>query len=147
MASWKVNPIMEWSTDGGTTWFLVTDHGRSPLSITVERIENKQRMADGTLRRYVVSKKRSFNCSWDNIPSVETDFLANGEPGEWIEDFHNDVDGAFHMRLREGSDRDLTLTGLNGTVFTVMITDFSKDIVKRGPAFDLWNLDITLEEV
>lgn len=147
MASWKVNPIMEWSLDGGNTWYKISDHGRSPLSITVERIESKQRMADGTLRRYVVSKKRTFSCSWDNFPDKTTSFLANGQSGEWMEDFHNTNDGAFHMRLREGSDRDLSLTGLNGTVLQVMITDFSKEVVKRGVALDLWNMDITLEEV
>lgn len=147
MASWKVNSIMEWSLDGGATWTKITDHGRSPLNITVERIETKQRMADGTLRRYVVGKKRTFSCSWDNIPDKATNFLANGQPGEWMEAFHDANDGSFHMRLREGSDRDLALTGLNGTVLQVMITDFSKEIVKRGTAFDLWNMDITLEEV
>lgn len=147
MASWTVNPIMEWSLDGGTTWFKISDHGRSPLSISIERIESKQRMADGTLRRYVVSKKRSFSCSWDNFPDKATSFLANGQTGEWMEDFHNTNDGAFHMRLREGSDRDLSLTGLNGTVLQVMITDFSKEVVKRGINFDLWSMDITLEEV
>lgn len=147
MASWTVNPIMEWSTDGGATWTKVTDHGRSPLRIAVERIETKQRMADGTLRRYVVSKKRTFSCSWENLPDKATNFLANGQPADWIEAFHNNNDGAFHMRLREGSERDLSLTGLNGTTLQVMITDFSKEITKRGMAFDLVDLDITLEEV
>lgn len=146
MASWTVNPIMEWSTDGGTTWSQVTDHGRAPLSISVERIESKQRMASGRLRRYVVSKKRSFSTSWTNIPSIDTEFLANGESGSWLENFHDDNDGAFHMRLRAGSERDTTLEDLEGTIFQVMITEFSKTIAKRGFAFDLWDLDITLEE-
>jgi len=147
MASWKVNPIMEWSTDGGTTWTQISDHGRAPLDISVERIENKQRMADGTLRRHTVAKKRTFSTSWENLPSVATSFLANGQSGGWIENFHDTVDGPFHMRLRAGSDRDLTLTGLAGKVLLVMFTDFSKNVVKRGTAFDLWTLDITLEEV
>lgn len=147
MASWKTNAIMEWSTNGGSTWTQVSDHGRSSLNISVERIETKQRMADGTLRRYTVAKKRTFTTSWSDIPSVATGLLANGQPGSWIENFHNTVDGDFHMRLRAGSDRDLTLTGLNGTVLRVMITDFSKEVTKRGPLFDLWNIDITIEEV
>lgn len=146
--SWTTNPIMEWSEDGGTTWTKVTDHGRSPLSVSTERIENKRRMADGTLRRYVVSKKRSFTCSWEHLPDKATSFLANGSThGHWIEDFHNRVDGSFLMRLRSGSDRNLTLNGLNGTIVEVMVSDFSKEVVKRGVEFDLWAIDITLEEV
>lgn len=146
--SWTTNPIMEWSTDGGTTWTKVTDHGRSPLSISVERIESKQRMASGTLRRYVVAKKRTFSCSWENLPDRLTSFLANGEtPGQWIENFHDTTDGSFLMRLRAGSDRTLTLTGLNGKIIEVMISDFSKEVIKRGVDFDLWSIDITLEEV
>jgi hypothetical protein len=101
--SWKTNPVMEWSEDG-TTWVKISDHGRSPLSITPERIEKKQRMADGTLRRYVIAKKRSFSCSWDHFPSKTTTFLAGGQPGDWMEEFHNRVNGAFYMRLRSGND-------------------------------------------
>jgi hypothetical protein len=146
MATWKTNPVMEWSTDGGTTWYQITDHGREPLTVTVERIENVQRMADGTLRRYVVAKKRTFQCNWTNIPSVTGTHLANGQPGSYIENIHDTVNGPFYIRLRAGADRDTTFTGLSGTIYQVMITDFSKDIVKRSTAYDMWNLDITLEE-
>lgn len=146
MATWKTNPIMEWSTDG-TTWNQITDHGRDPLQVSIERIENAQRMADGTLRRYVVAKKHTFTCSWSNIPSVAGTHLANGQPGSYIENWHDTVNGPFYMRLRAGSDRDTTFTGLNGIVYTVMVTDFSKEVAKRGFTYDMWNLDITLEEV
>jgi hypothetical protein len=88
-----------------------------------------------------------LSCSWENIPDKATSFLANGQTGDWMEDFHNTNDGVFYVRLREGSDINTTYTGLNGTVMRCVITEFSKEIVKRGAAFDLWNLDITLEEV
>lgn len=151
---WTTNPIMEWSTNG-TTWTKISDHGRSALTIGVERIETKQRMANGRMRKYVVSKKRSFSCSWANLPDKATSFLANGQAGEWMERFHNENDGSFKMRLRSGSDQDKTTLPRTGDeddldterIFTVMISDFSKDVIKRGKSFDLWNLDITLEEV
>lgn len=147
MSSWTGNPVMEWSTDNGTTWTKISDHGRDPLSIQITRIENAQRMANGTMRRYVIGKKHTISTSWANIPSVATTQLANGQPGSWIENFHNTVDGSFLVRLRAGSDRDTTFTGTQGTILTMMITDFSKEIIKRGINFDQWNLDITLEEV
>lgn len=143
---WSSNPIMEWSDDGGTTWYKVSDHGRSPLQIGVNRIENSQRMSTGTMRRYVVAKKHTFTISWDNIPSAAVPLLANGQPGQWLEDFHDSHNGSFKMRLRAGSDQDKTITGLNGKILNVMITDFSKEVVKRTPTFDLLNIDMTLEE-
>lgn len=148
---WQENPIMEWldpRPDSPTfgDWVKISDHGREPLAIAIERIENKQRMADGTLRRYVVAKKRTFSTAWSNFPSVATDFLANGQPGEWMEQFHNEVNGEFKMRLRAGSDRGTATASLTEE-YMVMITDFSKDIEKRGLQFDMWSMDITLEEV
>lgn len=145
--AWTTNAGMEWSFDNGATWTRISDHGRSPISVSVERIETKQRMADGRMRRYVVSKKRTFSASWENFPDKATTFLANGQPGNWMENIHNTENGSFHIRLRSGSDDGVNYTGLNGTVVEVMITDFSKEVVKRGKAFDLWSLDITLEEV
>ena len=147
MASWKVNPIMEWSTNGGTSWTLISDHNREPLDISVERIENAQRLANGTLRRYVVAKKRSLSLSWSNIPSKQTSLLTNGISGDALEAFHNNNDGEFLVRLRAGSDRDTTFTGTQGTILTVMITEFSKTINKRGINFDLVDISMTLEEV
>lgn len=147
MASWTGNPIMEWSSDGGSNWSKISDHGRDALNITIDRIENVQRMADGTMRRYVIAKKHIITSSWSNLPSVATTQLANGQTGTFMENFHNTVDGSFLVRLRAGSDRDTVFTGVNGTVLTMMITDFSKEVVKRGFTFDWWNLDITLTEV
>lgn len=143
MADWKTNPIMEWSTDGGTTWSSISDHGRAPLDISVDRIEVKQRMANGRMRRYVVAKKHTFTVSWENLPSESVPFLANGQSGNWMEDFHNNTNGSFMMRLRAGKD----ISANTPVTYEVMITDFSKEIRKRTPSFDLLNIDITLEEV
>jgi hypothetical protein len=147
MSTWTSNAAMEWSSDNGTTWYKISDHGREALSISVDRIENAQRMADGTMRRYVIAKKRSISTSWTNIPNVATTQLANGQTGSWMENFHDTVDGPFLVRLRAGSDRDTTFTGTQGKILTMLITDFSKEIVKRGFNFDWWNLSVTLTEV
>jgi hypothetical protein len=154
--AWTDNSIMFWWEDGRTTypdgtaraaktagWKKITDHGRSPLNIDIERIENKQRMVDGTMRRYTVTKKRTWTTSWANLPS--TNSKANGfttadggYAGEDIEEFHNAHNNEFPMQLRRG----------DGTIetVTVMISDFSKEVPKRG-IVDLWNLDVTLEEI
>ena len=139
--AWTDNAAMFWHD--GTAFRKITDHNRQPLNVNIERIEKKARMANGTLRRYTVAKKRTWSTSWDMIPS--TNSKANGLTtadggwaGEEIESFHNSHNDAFQMQLRRGD-------GTTETV-TVMVTDFSKDIAKRG-VVDFWNLSITLEEV
>lgn len=153
--TWTDNAIMFWSSDGGTTWNKVSDHNRDPLGITVERIERKQRMADGTLRRYSVAKKRTFNLSWTNFPSRRNatyngktglSTVDGGWAGEDIENFHNTVDGAFKIKLRKGNDEAKAVSDGTLEIVDVMITDFSKDIERRG-IVDFWSLSVTLEEV
>lgn len=140
--AWTDTAIMFWHD--GTQYRKITDHGRGALSVSFERIEKKQRMADGTLRRYVVAKKRTWSCSWENVPnkngvSGAMSTADGGYAGEDIETFHNTHDAEFNMQLRKG---DGTIE-----VVTVMITDFSKEISKRGPGIDMWNMSVTLEEV
>jgi hypothetical protein len=127
----------------GTSFQRVSDHNRGPLSQDVERIERKQRMADGTMRRHTVAKKRTWSTSWENLPSTNTGTglhtADGGMAGEDMEAFQDINDGQFQMQLRAG----------NGTVttVTVMLSEFSKEVNKRGPNSDLWNVNVTLEEV
>lgn len=142
--AYPLNAIMYWHD--GTSFVKVTDHGRSPFSESVERIESSHRMADGTMRRYTVAKKRSWNISWENLPSTNLRAAQGGMTtadggmsGEEIEAFHDTEDDAFQMQIwSNGNTLETT---------TVMITDFTKEIVKRGPRVDIWNLSITLTEV
>jgi hypothetical protein len=124
--------LMKWA---GT---IVTDHNRSPLSISVERIENKQRMADGTMRKYVVADKRTFSCSWDQLPTTDAR-TADGKMGALaMETFYSSTPGVFALIVYMGD-------GTN-TTYQVMFSDFSKEVVKRGST-DFWNINVTMEEV
>lgn len=154
MSNWKTNALMYWSTDG-STWHKVTDHNRGPLDISWERIERSNRMANGTLRRYSVAKKRTFTISWEMLPSKVTPSYSGktglgtvdgGWAGEDIENFYNSTDGAFYVKLRKGIDEAKDITDGTIEVASVMFTDFSKTVSKRG-VVDFWSLDVTLEEV
>lgn len=147
MPIWRDNTIMLWNDNG--SWVKITDHNRAPLSETIERLENKQRMVDGTLRRYVVGKKRSWSCSWANLPSTNSKVSGlttadGGWAGEDMENFHNRTDGPFQIQFRRGDGT--VVPAANEPPILVMISDYSKEVVKRG-LVDLWNLDFTLEEV
>lgn len=141
--AWTDNSIMFWHD--GTQFRKISDHSRSPLSVSYERIGRDQRMGNGTLRRYTITKKRTWTASWEMLPSTNTPAAGGmstadgGYGGLQIEAFHAANDGAFQMQLRRGDSTIETVT--------VMITDFSKEVVKRGPRVDLWNLSITLTEV
>ncbi len=157
---WTTNSIMSWRNAAGTVVRL-SDHNRSPLSEDYERIETLTRMADGTLRRYSVAKKRTWTVSWELLPSsnsisggMKTADL--GMAGEDIEAWHKSTDGAFRMILRRGSAKDITTPnpaeGLlpyedaNFYICNVMITQFDKSVAKRGRV-DLWDCSVTLEEI
>lgn len=54
----------------GTTWYKLTDHNRQEISISPTLIEKEQRMANGTLRKFVISKKDTISTSWDFVPTL-----------------------------------------------------------------------------
>lgn len=116
----------------------ITDHNRSPLSITPERIEKKQRMANGTMRKYIIADKRTFSCSWEMLPKKTAQTVDGFWGGEAIEDFWAATPGSFALEITDG----------DGEVYnyTVMFSDFSKEIAKRG-SVDFWQISVTMEEV
>lgn len=153
MADWTTNTIMLWNGQ------KVTDHGRGPLSMPMERIGTDKRMANGTLRRYLVANKRTWSTTWENIPSTNTvsdgyKTADGGMAGEDIEEFHKTTPGAFRLVLKRGSAMDKVVPTPGSVPYEdddfiicdVMITEYSRETTKRG-AVDFWNISITLEEV
>lgn len=124
--------LMRWNGNA------ITDHNRSEVGIEPERIENKLRTANGTLRKYVIADKRNFDVSWDMLPKLTSQTVDGFWGGQAIETFYNNIPGAFSLELTHG-DGDVE-------TYTVMISEFSKTIVKRG-SVDFWNVTIGMEEV
>jgi hypothetical protein len=124
--------LMKWNDNP------ITEHNRKELNIDSDPIERDARMANGTMRRYSVARKKSFSTSWDMLPKGET-FAVDGKwSGGAIEAFYLATRGAFELKLHN----------IDGTIetYTVMFTDFSKAIQKRG-VFDFWNISVTMKEV
>lgn len=124
--------LMRWNNNA------ITDHNRSELNVTPERIENKQRMANGRMRKYVTADKRTFSCSWDMLPKKTTQTVDGFWGGEAMEDFYNATAGSFTLEITDGDGEVYT--------YSVMFSDFSKVIKKRG-SVDFWQIDVTMEEV
>lgn len=126
--------LMRWSNNA------ITDHNRQPLTVSVERIARNARTANGTMRQFWVADKRTFQTSWELVPKANGDTVDGFWGGGSIENFYNTNTGSFTLEL---TDADGTVT-----TYTVMFSDFSKDVVKRGTTGkDLWNVSVTMVEV
>lgn len=119
----------------------VTDHNRSELSVSTEKIMNEKRMINGTLRRYVVAEKRTWTLSWENL-FAEDDAVVDGFwSGKSIREFYLQTPGEFMLTVTAGDgDSERVL---------VMFDSFDYDIVKRtkNHTGDWWNVSISLVEV
>lgn len=157
--SWKDNAIMYWADEDGNLQ-KISDHGRSALSESYERFENSNRMHDGTLRKYVVGKKRTWSASWATLPSrndsVGMKTVDGGWSGRQMEEYYRNQDDSFVMVLRNGSAINKFMPDISTIsipyededfyVVRVMFSEFSKDTIKRGPS-DWLDISVTLEEV
>lgn len=50
-------------------FIILSDHNRDSLTMSTERIEQRQRMANGTMRSYHIADKLRINISWTMLPS------------------------------------------------------------------------------
>lgn len=102
---------MLWSDNSGTTqsdiripnglekedFIILSDHNRQPMSISQQRIENRQRMINGTMRSYHIADKITISTSWNNLPSRSFSrnviFNSSGVAQMSGSDLENTVDG------------------------------------------------------
>lgn len=82
-----INAGFEVSLDN-TTWYYITDDNRQPIKIAYEVIEKTSRMADGTLRRYVVARKHKITASWQDTWSSTANTSDGNKGGAWLKSFY-----------------------------------------------------------
>jgi hypothetical protein len=51
------------------SFIILSDHNRSQIGITNQRIEQRQRMASGTMRSFFIADKLTIDTSWSMLPS------------------------------------------------------------------------------
>jgi hypothetical protein len=76
-------------------FLIVSDHNRQPLEMSTQRIEQRQRMANGTMRSYHIADKRTMSTSWEMIPSRSFLVSANfnqetGKPSSLVTEIDHD---------------------------------------------------------
>lgn len=154
-------------------WIILSDHNRSEIGISCQRIENRQRMINGTMRSYHIADKNNFSISWDMIPSrafsnspifdangsLTNDVVSNtvdgGAGGVEMKNWYENHQDSFYMFLSydrydifpSGSMQYFHIAQYN-TVHKVFFSSFETSVIKRtGNSFDFWNISLTLEEV
>lgn len=163
-------------TEGGINEFLVlSDHNRSELSFSPQRIEQRQRMINGNMRSYHIADKLNISWNWSNLPSrayadpayfdsvgssgMDNTILSytvdGGAGGVELLDWYETHQGPFWMFLAydkysnfgKDSESMMHLVEYN-QIIQVYFSNFTYDVAKRGRSnHDLWNISVTLEEV
>jgi hypothetical protein len=142
----------------GANYLYITDDGRSDLSVSTERIEYRQRMINGRMRKYHVADKKSFSTSWADLPSRKTraGSISDGRSntitsdafaaGNDIKDWYETYTGDFWVILVFDNDDAASNLANTVSVHNVFFDSFNFSVTKRGQYNDLWNVDIILVE-
>lgn len=177
--------------DEFSDFIILSDHNRGDINMSQQRIENRLRTINATMRSYHTADKINLSVSWNMLPSrsfsngvtfdengkpiynsepqeyqqnglanpfsagtTTTEYTADGGAGgvellEWYEDHP----GPFYVFLsydKYTNFNDNPFNHLNqySQVLHMYFSSFDYNIVKRGSTnFDLWNVNMTLEEV
>lgn len=139
----------------------VSDHSRSPIQVSFTRIESSNRMANGKLRKYVVATKQKWSLSWDLLPHSRAHTVDGFMGANELKAFYDENIGSFQLitttgELASGTDfayqHPATASSFQQVSFkafksNVTITDFSRELVKRGHLYDMYNVSLSMEEI
>lgn len=133
--------------DGTLKYNKVTEHNRSQFDIRPERIEKQVRMGNGSLRKFFIADKRTFNLSWDMLPSYRTLTVDGAWGAEDLRTFYNSTEGkgAFNIRInfaKDGTNQE----SANYEQYNVMFGECNFTVLKRGLQ-PFWNVSLSMVEV
>lgn len=139
-------------TIGGTSYNL-SDHNREPVAENRDTIEKTQRMANGTMRKYVVATKKSYKVSYTMLPGLTADTVDGNLGAMNLRSLYDsNIGKVFNLKMYAGSASAYTQPKVNTsqtltTDTNVFISDFSCTIQKRLGGVDYWDVTIDFVEV
>lgn len=145
----QANDISANGGDGSLKYNKVTEHNRSEFTIETERIEKQTRMGNGTLRKFFVADKKTFNLSWDMLPSYRSLTVDGAWGAEDLRSFYNSAEGQSFFNIRVNLAKDGTnQESVSGKYeeYTVVFGSCNFTVLKRGIQ-PHWSVSITLIEV
>ena len=128
-------------------WIKLTEHNRSEISITPERIEQTQRMGNGSLRKFFVADKKQFSVSWRMLPGTRG-YTVDGQWGALdLIEFYNSSEeqSTFDIRLNFAKN-GMNQESSGYEQYTVSCTSFTATLIKRGEV-PFYDISFSMEEV
>lgn len=166
--------------ENANSFIILSDDNRAEITVNPQRIEQRKRMINGTMRSNFIADKINLSTSWTLLPSrsyalkpnfdkdngsteyfeTQGEFTSDGGAGgaeilNWYENHTGPfwVYLAYDKYTNFGTDDNahLHLSEYNQIV-QMYISSFNYTVVKRGGAVnglghDLWNINVSLEEV
>lgn len=143
--------------DLGTNYLYISDNNRSDLAISLERIEHRQRMINGTMRSYHIADKKTYSTSWKKLPSRK-DYVTEYNKdnvndkfggGQQMLDWYNNHTGSFWVLFVYDYKSTTAKESIknNVEVVNVFFENFSYNVITRGIDTDLWDISLSLVEV
>ena len=152
-------------------FIILTDDNRDALDMSMERIEQRERMINGRMRSYHVADKTKLSVSWDMIPSrafkddaqvtppfdsvgkkitvVAADRYTTdgGAAGNEMLKWYEEHKGSFWVFLSYDRKYNANAAKTYNERLEMQFAEFSYNVKNRGPLFDYWSVNMSLEEV
>lgn len=153
-----------------SSFIILSDHNRGPIDFTTTRIEERMRLVTGRMRSYHVADKIGINLSWSLLPSrshqlsPDYDNLGSSNAFEYTADggaggvdllnWYENHKGSFWVYLAydklnnfESDTNPYAHLNQYNQVVEMFISGFDYSVQKRGGSnYDMWNVNISLEE-
>ena len=153
-----------------TSFIILSDHDRGPIDFKTTRIETRQRLVTGKMRSYHIADKLTLNLSWSMLPSRSHELSPNydsagassaleytadgGAGGVDLLNWYENHTGSFWVYLAydkfsnfESDTNPYAHLGQYNQVVEMFISSFDYSVQKRGGTnYDMWNVNISLEE-
>lgn len=155
----------------GEDFIIVSDHNRSEISFSNERIETRQRMVNGGMRSYWIADKLKISSSWERLPSrpfsrqitFNSDGTIASSPDTYIShtvdgaaggvdmlNWYSTHPGSFYLFLsydKYGPEENRNRLQTYSQVLKVYFSAFDYNVEKRsGGGFDFWTVNVSMEE-
>lgn len=138
----------EFNNNNGGGSITLSDHSRSPLSVTYDIINKSERMADGTLRQYVISKKNIFSCQWSLLPTIRNQVADGNADANDMKDYYDlYMYKPFTMTLYTARNHTERVGAAYTKTHNVLWTNATFEVVKRFKDFDYWNVSAEFTEI
>lgn len=157
----------------GTDFIICSDHNRGDISLSTQRLGNRTRMVNGTMRSYHTADKMNLSTDWKNLPSRSysdavtydsigldvipdgvSSYTADGGAGgvQMLDWYSSHVGPTYVFLSYDRYDKFETdpydHLSQYSQIFHMFFSSFEYSVIKRGATnHDLWNVSTSMEEV